>query len=306
MWVTSPIADVRSRQIDCGGLTIEKGAGGIGLLNCESGDISHNAMIEIKRQQTARGAILFDTAILAPAGTDGFDVAWFDAAHWRGQQGTLDVRAGRGSVSFVDAPFGPSVIRQYRRGGMIARVVDDVYLWTGEDRTRGFVEFRLLTALRDMRLPVPAPIASRYERDGLVYRADLITRRIDNATTFAEYLVSGKADNAVAQRVGDTLARFHAAGACHADLNAHNILITTDDIWLVDFDRGILRTPQATWRRSNLARLFRSCMKVLRGTEKTRPTVEQDFRATTWATLLQAYEQNFDLLIRAPLRSART
>ena len=264
-------------------------------------------MIEIKRQQTARGAILFDAAILAPAGTDGFDVAWFDAAHWRGQQRALDVRAGRGSVSFVDALFGASVIRHYRRGGMIARAVDDVYLWTGEDRTRGFVEFRLLAALRDAGLPVPAPVASRYERDGLVYRADLITRRIDNATTFAEYLVSGKADNAVAQRIGDTLARFHAAGACHADLNAHNILITSDDIWLVDFDRGILRTPEATWRRANLARLYRSCMKILRASsKKTPPATEHDFRATIWIALVRAYEQNFEQLIRSPLRSVRT
>jgi len=260
-------------------------------------------MIESKRQQTDRGAILFDTAVLASAGTSGFDAAWFDAAHWRKQQRALDVRGGRGSVSFVDAPFGASVLRHCRRGGLVARALNDVYFWTGENRTRSFVEFRLLTALRDVNLPVPAPVGARYERTGLVYRADLITRRIDNAITFAECLQTGKADSEIAQRIGDTLARFHAAGACHADLNAHNILITTDEIWLVDFDRGILRAPEATWRRANLSRLHRSCVKVLRANEHSNNDV---FDKEFWTPLLRAYEQRFELLIRSPLRSART
>jgi 3-deoxy-D-manno-octulosonic acid kinase len=262
-------------------------------------------MIESKRQQTGRGAILFDTAILASASAGGFDAAWFDAAHWRGQQRALDVRGGRGSVSFVDAPFGASVIRHYRRGGLIAHAVNDVYVWTGENRTRAFVEFRLLAALRDANLPVPAPIAARYERSGLVYRADLITRRIDNAITFADCLQTNKADGDIAQRIGDTLARFHAAGACHADLNAHNILVTAGEIWLVDFDRGILRTPESAWRRTNLARLHRSCVKVLRA-NAGKPSNDGEFEKTLWAPLLRAYEQRFELLIRSPLRSVRT
>ncbi len=260
-------------------------------------------MIESKRQQTDHGAILFDTAVLAPANADRFDAAWFDAAHWRRQQRALDVRGGRGSVSFVDAPFGASVLRHYRRGGLIARALNDVYFWTGENRTRAFVEFRLLAALCEANLPVPAPVAARYERNGLVYRADLITRRIENAKTFAECLQTGKADVDIAQRVGETLARFHAAGACHADLNAHNILITAEEIWLVDFDRGILRAPESTWRRANLARLHRSCMKVLRANEQSN---DGEFDKTIWPPLLRAYEQRFELLIRSPLRSVRT
>jgi 3-deoxy-D-manno-octulosonic acid kinase len=262
-------------------------------------------MIESKRQQTDHGAILFDTAVLAPVGADGFDAAWFDAAHWRRQERALDVRGGRGSVSFVDAQFGASVLRHYRRGGLIARALNDVYFWTGENRTRAFVEFRLLAALRDANLPVPAPVAARYERNGLVYRADLITRRIDDAKTFADCLQAGMADGDIAQRIGDTLARFHAAGACHADLNAHNILITTDEIWLVDFDRGILRAPESTWRRANLARLHRSCMKVLHA-NSNQPSDDRDFDKTIWTPLLRAYEQRFELLIRSPLRSVRT
>lgn len=256
-------------------------------------------MIETKRQQTARGAILFDAAAA------GFDAASFDAAHWRELGKVHDIRGGRGGVSFVDAPFGASVIRHYRRGGMVARALNDVYFWTGEDRTRGFVEFRLLAALCDANLSVPTPVAARYERDGIFYRADLITRRIDDAPTFAEILTAGKAGGDVARRIGETLARFHAAGACHADLNAHNILVAADGIWLIDFDRGILRAPESTWRRANLSRLHRSCMKVLHA-DAASSAIAQEFDATSWVPLVRAYEQSFELLLRSPLRSVRT
>ena len=68
---------------------------------------------------------------------------------------------------------------------------------------------------------------------------------------------------AMLERVGATVADFHAAGAYHADLNAHNVLIGRERIWLIDFDRGELRVPRAGWRHANLARLQRSIHKVL-------------------------------------------
>jgi 3-deoxy-D-manno-octulosonic acid kinase len=257
-------------------------------------------MTEAKRQATAEGAILFDATVPAQAGAGAFDPAWFDPAHWRGR--SSDVTAGRGSVSFVEAPFGPVVIRHYRRGGLIARLMGDFYFWSGENRTRGFAEFRLLAQLRDLGLPVPAPIAARYSRSGLGYRGDLITRRIDNATTFADLLGAGRFDSDVARRIGTEIAAFHAAGAYHADLNAHNILVTNERIWMIDFDRGALRTPHETWRRSNLERLHRSCAKVLTAS----PRVDADFRETVWIPLMQAYEAAFGRGAARTLRSVRT
>jgi 3-deoxy-D-manno-octulosonic acid kinase len=260
------------------------------------------AMIEAKRQDTAEGAILFDAAVLAQAETNGFDPAWFDPAHWRADGRSSDIPGGRGSVSYVDAPFGPVVIRHYRRGGLVARLMGDFYLWSGEDRTRGFAEFRLLSQLRDLGLPVPAPIAARYVRSGFGYRGDLITRRIDNAATFADLLEVGRFDGDVARRIGEEIAAFHGAGAYHADLNAHNILIADERIWMVDFDRGALRTPNEVWRRSNLERLHRSCAKVLTAS----PRVDFDFRETIWAPLVRAYDAAFERLTTSALRSVRT
>ncbi|MEP6482944.1 MAG: 3-deoxy-D-manno-octulosonic acid kinase [Rudaea sp.] len=252
-------------------------------------------MIEAKCQDTAQGAILFDAAVLAQAGVAEFDPAWFDAAFWRAQQRSRDVRGGRGNVTFVDAPFGACVIRHYRRGGMVANLFGDNYLWTGATRSRAFAEFRLLSKLCELGLDVPPPVAARYERNGFSYRADLITRRIENAPTLADVLVAHRCTDDMAERVGTTLAAFHRAGAFHADLNAHNILVGDDKIWIIDFDRGRLRVPTERWRRRNLQRLHRSLVKISNGADVTN----------VWSRLLQSYERAF--ATEAPAwRSVRT
>ena len=252
--------------------------------------------IQAQLQTTADGAIVFDPQVTAQA--QRFDPDWFDAAHWQAR-GAQSTRGGRGSALYIDAPFGRCVLRHYRRGGMVARIMADRYLWTGAERTRSFAEFRLLAELHGRGLRVPAPMAARYRRQGVHYRADLITRRIDDAITLAELVASARCNADVAARVGGTVAEFHAAGACHADLNAHNVLLVGEDVWLVDFDRGQLRPPARTWQLANLARLRRSLLKL--GAARDG---EAAFDQALWNPLMAAYEQYGDAL---PARSgART
>ena len=52
--------------------------------------------------------------------------------------------------------------------------------------TRSFAEWYLTYHLHRAGLPVPAPIAARYVRHGLFYRADLITQRIENSESLAQ------------------------------------------------------------------------------------------------------------------------
>jgi 3-deoxy-D-manno-octulosonic acid kinase len=249
-------------------------------------------------QRTADGAILFDAAVAAQAGS--FDPDWFEAAHWRAQSRAENISAGRGGAIYIEAPFGRSVLRHYRRGGMVARIMGDNYLWTGAERTRSFAEFRLLTELQHLGLRAPSPVAARYRRHGTLYRADLITRRIEAATTLAELVASARCDAAVATRVGVTVAEFHAAGVCHADLNAHNVLLTAEAVWLVDFDRGELRTPARPWQLANLARLRRSLLKLGAARDS-----EAAFDRSFWNPLMAAYEHRFAELDHARLRGAR-
>ena len=246
-------------------------------------------MIQAQLQTTADGAIVFDPAVAAQA--DRFDPDWFEAAHWLAQGRAQNASGGRGGAIYLDAPFGRCVLRHYRRGGMVARVMGDRYLWRGAERTRSFAEFALLAELHGRGLPAPAPVAARYRRQGVHYRADLITRRIEGAATLAELVARDRCDADVATRVGATVAEFHGAGAYHADLNAHNVLVTDTAVWLVDFDRGQLRMPARTWQLANLARLRRSLLKI--GAARDG---EAAFDRACWSPLMAAYEQRLDAL----------
>ena len=150
------------------------------------------------------------------------------------------------------------VLRRYRRGGMIARLSRDSYLWAGEDRTRSFREYRLLAAMRRQGLDVPAPLAAAYWRQGPVYRAAILVERIPGVKPLAQMLAEP-----LWEPVAAAIVRMHRAGVWHADLNAFNILIGGEGrVWLIDFDRGIQGRLSDRQRQGNLERLRRSLNKV--------------------------------------------
>jgi 3-deoxy-D-manno-octulosonic acid kinase len=223
---------------------------------------------------TARGAIVFDRGRLPQV-----DERWFapnDSAD--------SSRGGRGAVWRVETPAGRAVLRHYRRGGAVARFSRDRYLWSGAERTRSFREFRLLAQLSELALPVPPPLAARYQRcDPLRYSADLLTLEIPEARTLAELFPEVLGDGRAMDALGLMLARFHLAGVHHADLNAHNILLDCNGKWwLIDFDRGRLRTPRRAWWNSRLARLQRSWAKLGALADPAGPAA--------WARLCNAHE----------------
>ncbi|WP_026037814.1 3-deoxy-D-manno-octulosonic acid kinase [Halomonas sp. KM-1] len=183
----------------------------------------------------------------------------FDPAHWHRCGKVLGEAPGRGSSLFLDAGREQWVLRPYRRGGLIARLSESRYLWTGLERTRAFRELRLTAHLHREGLPVPRPVAASVTRCGPTYTAALITVRIPEAGALAERLA--EAEPALLERVGATIRRFHQAGLDHVDLNARNLLIDADGcVWLIDLDRCRLRAPGA-WQEANLARLARSLVK---------------------------------------------
>jgi 3-deoxy-D-manno-octulosonic acid kinase len=190
---------------------------------------------------------------------------------------------GRGSAWFGDAPSGPSVLRHYLRGGLVAKLSHDRYLWRGSQHTRSFAEFRLMRALIARKLPVPRPLAACYLRQGLRYRAAILMERLEGVRSLADRAhVAGR--GAPWEETGRLVARFHRAGLDHADLNAHNILFDGNGRgWMIDFDRGVLRIPATRWRERNLKRLHRSLLK-LRG-ERSVDEVNKDY-----ARLRRAYD----------------
>jgi hypothetical protein len=111
-------------------------------------------------------------------------------------------------------------------------------------------------------LPVPVPVAAGYQRDALGYVAGILTERLPQTHSLAEFMEAGALDDTHWAAIGRTLRRFHDAGVHHADLAAGNILLDDRDaVWLIDFDRGRIRRPGA-WRMTVLARLGRSLAKL--------------------------------------------
>ncbi|GAB2724636.1 hypothetical protein GCM10027172_18730 [Halomonas garicola] len=192
---------------------------------------------------------------------------------WRARGLVTGEAPGRGSSLFISPEEGSNeqwVLRPYRRGGMVARLSEARYLWTGAERTRAFREMRLTARLFNQGLPVPRPVAACVTRHGLAYEAALITRRIPGAAALAARLEHGTAGPALLQGVGAMIRRFHDAGLDHVDLNARNILIDPDDTpWLIDLDRCRLRAP-GKWQHTNLARLTRSLGKFAAPEEALR------------------------------------
>ncbi|WP_460877820.1 3-deoxy-D-manno-octulosonic acid kinase [Rhodanobacter koreensis] len=236
-------------------------------------------MMQERTYKDAVGSILFDAAVSPQVGHE-----WFAPDYWRERNALRTQAGGRGGVAIIATPVGECVLRHYRRGGLVAALMGDRYLWAGAERTRPFEEFRLLGEIARLGLPGPAVVAARYVRHGLFYSADLITRRIVNARTLAERLAEGRLDSELAEEVGALVARFHRAGIWHADLNAHNVLVTPDELYLIDFDRGRLRAPAVAWQQANLQRLHRSLLKLGAADQD-----EAAFEKAIWQPLLYRY-----------------
>jgi 3-deoxy-D-manno-octulosonic acid kinase len=190
---------------------------------------------------------------------------------------------GRGATLFVEQGGQRCVLRHFHRGGTIGRVLNDQFLWLGEERTRCFREWRLLAHLQDLGLPAPQPVAARYRRRGLTYTADLLTVLIPDVEPLSTRLARGPVTSDVWAAVGRCISAFHRAAVFHADLTAHNLQIdSADRIFLLDFDRGRVRSDGSNWHQANLARLHRSLTKI-------SEDGGLDFTPREWRWLLDGY-----------------
>ncbi|MBT8144580.1 MAG: 3-deoxy-D-manno-octulosonic acid kinase, partial [Gammaproteobacteria bacterium] len=123
--------------------------------------------------------------IVASRYAEDFAEGMFEPRYWENANAVTGTAGGRGMVLFVDSGHEQWVLRHYRRGGLMTPVMDDRYFWSGLQNTRAVREFRLLHDLHERGLPVPRPVAARVCRDGLFYRADLLTVRIADARSLA-------------------------------------------------------------------------------------------------------------------------
>ncbi len=215
---------------------------------------------------------------------------WFSPDHWAKHGLVETFRQGRGGCWKVDMPIGCAVIKHYRRGGQMARISYDRYLFTGWERSRSFREWRLLATLYQQGLPVPAPLASICVRRGRSYRAGLITRYIDGAVGLNRLIAQGDPElKELALKTGRLLAEFHIADVNHADINLSNIVKDQQGrLWLLDFDRGRIIKMNHKRRQHAMRRLQRS-LKRLSEREKISDVTTRTF----WDQMYSAYQVSF-------------
>jgi 3-deoxy-D-manno-octulosonic acid kinase len=212
-----------------------------------------------------------------------------------------DVTAGigRAPVCYFRYENTPLVLKHYYRGGMMARLSKDLYLGCAIENSRSFKEFRLLSRLHALGLPVPQAVAARVDKHLCFYQADLITREIEDVSTLADVLSIQALDAETWNSIGQTIKRFHDHDVYHADLNARNILLSragglevnrlevnrllVNNIYLIDFDNSSIRSATGSWKSANLARLNRSLKKFKNNTPGF------NFNQQDWESLVSGY-----------------
>jgi 3-deoxy-D-manno-octulosonic acid kinase len=225
-------------------------------------------------------AIAYDASLLEIPGVDFFSVGY-----WRSKQALEGEAVGRGSAWFINSAFGPVVLRQYLRGGWVAKISRQSYFFTTVSRSRPFREYHLLAALYDLGLPVPKPVAALCEFHGFISSGALMTARISSARTLADVLPGNDGYEGLWESVGKCIRRFHDAGVWHADLNARNILLDENSqVFLIDFDRARFTPGKAVKGHGNLKRLKRSLTKLW-------PPGELSAMQPAWAQLKAAYHE---------------
>lgn len=216
---------------------------------------------------------------------EGVTSSWFSSDFW-GRRAEPVTSGGRGGAWFINAESG-LVLRHYRRGGLMARLAEKTYLFLGFERARSLAEFHLLEKLISVGLPVPEPVAAiAWKYRIFWYRAAIIVKRIPGAVTFADSLSLCEED--LWRKLGQVIRQFHDQGLDHVDLNCDNILVASNQIYLIDFDRcrlvaGETSGARSAWKQRNLDRLYRSI-------EKRCPSLSLQQRQAYWKILLHAYE----------------
>lgn len=185
---------------------------------------------------------------------------------------------GRGQLLRIPldrAGFVCALVRHYRRGGWLGRLLGDRY-WGAE---RFFEEARVTERARALGVATPVVLGVRAERVMCRWcRGDFVTREITGGRDLAFYwkrwrdtgaVLSDPLRSSLAKKLGELVRRMHDAGIVHADLNVKNLLVRIEpaspeavEAFVVDLDKArILPSVPAHLRAENILRLYRSLEK---------------------------------------------
>ena len=240
-----------------------------------------DGMAIIRRDLGAGHHFLYDDTLMKEPTTD-----MFSREFWQIHNKITGFAQGRGTTVFVSHEGQEWVLRHFKRGCLVGKLLSDQYVFLGVEHSRPFEEFRLLHIMRQHGLNVPTPIGAYIHRRGLIYRGDLITQTIPSSQDLHHILTREPLSAERWQAVGAALAAMHACQVYHHDANIRNIMMDDEgNIWLIDFDRCHKRGGDH-WKKGNLDRLLRSLNK-----EKALNPVFH-WQTDDWQHCLDGYHSN--------------
>ncbi|MBT1451901.1 3-deoxy-D-manno-octulosonic acid kinase [Glaciecola sp. XM2] len=209
----------------------------------------------------------------------------FDVDYLEGKECITRTAQGRAEVYFFNHHQTELVLRHYYRGGLLGKVNKDWFLYTGIENTRGFLELDVLDFLRSKNVDVSNAVAARIVRQGMFYRADIMTVAVPHAQELHEMLKLHPVDDEIWSAIGTALGKLHNLDVRHDDINVKNILIRdNNEVVLIDFDK-CQQQPYGNWKSANIARFYRSLIKQ-HGLHKPYHFVQSN-----WETLELAYNE---------------
>jgi tRNA A-37 threonylcarbamoyl transferase component Bud32 len=170
----------------------------------------------------------------------------------------LEGRGGRSVVYRFPLPGGAGILRPSCRGGAVAAIMGDAYLW----QNRPLNELLVHAYLYDAGVSVPEPLGAAWTRKGPLVRGAIATRFV-NGSHLQDFLAQSLySTEEMLQKAGRAIREMHRVGVFHADLQIRNILVSEHGVYLIDFDKAVIVKEMAVLQRArNLLRLRRSFQK---------------------------------------------
>lgn len=198
-----------------------------------------------------------------------------------------------------------AVFRQYVHGGLFSNMMKNIFCFG----SRSFQELTLTEEIRSAGIPTVLPIGAIHQKIFLCfYQAYLLSLEVPKAIDLIQYFremgpspsyekISQK--RKMIRHIGHLIRKLHQEGFFHGDLQMKNILISGDQILLIDFDRSYRKNHLSTQEKMrNLIRLNRSVEKWKRlGLPITRTDIWRFFRS---------YAGDDQLLYKAMVQWLRT
>ena len=159
------------------------------------------------------------------------------------------------------------VIRRYLHGGLFSALTRDLYLFG----SRSFHELALTARIRACGVSTIEPIGAVHRSIRPFYKAYLLSLEISDAKDLIQYLQEigphPSRERLLHKRrtirsAGLLVHQFHEAGFFHGDLQLRNMLVSGEQLFLIDFDHSYQKEVlTAREKRKNLLRLNRSVEK---------------------------------------------